>query len=165
MAKEYIYLKGKVKWFRPRVLDMQFPPPSWKAMHYLDSESKDKIIDLQTKGLKNKLGKDDEGYYINIRRPSFLTVKGAMVPLQPPVVLDKDGNIMDDPQVGNGSDVTTKMEVYSHKTPQGGKSVAMRWESSRIDNLVPFERKSDFTPGEAKQTAGLVEQEPPKDLF
>lgn len=162
-VNKYYYLHGKVKWFRPEKSD------EWgKYSHilYPDEESIALLRSLQedkdnVKGVKNVLKKDDDGYFIRIARKAQIEVKGKIVGMGPPMVLDKDGttpirNIL----VANGSDVTTKIEVYTYKIPGGDKTArgtAIRWESSRIDELIPYQVNRDFTEGERDQIAGLPE--------
>lgn len=173
MAKtDYVYLKGKVKWFRASKPDDW---GNWKTDLYLVPESLEKVRELQTassgvSGIKNTLKKDEEGYFITLRRPTAKTIRGKLVGFTPPEVLDGTKTLPDgtnpplgEVAVGNGSDVTIKLSVYQHGTPGGGKAKACRWEAARIDNLVPYEGKSDFTEGEKEQIEGLSEQ--PAPLF
>jgi hypothetical protein len=162
MAKEYIYVSGKVKWLRN---DSPNEWGKWTHVIYLDAKSLEIIRDLQTQGIKNQMKKDEDGYYMTFSRPVTLTVKGKLVPLEPPLIVLEDGfTPIQDMRVGNGSDVTTKLEVYSHKVPNSDKKAkAIRWESTRVDNLVPFEPKEHFSDAEKVQVAGLAEQ--PRPLF
>jgi hypothetical protein len=168
---EYVYLKGKAKWFRHTRPDEW---GNWKHDIYLDDASVDLIRELQltkggVSGIKNVLKKDEDGYYMSLRRPTQKIMKGKVVGFQPPEVLDGATTLPDgsnpplrDTTVGNGSDITTKCMVYQHPTPGGGQARAMRWESTRIDNLVPYEGRSEFTEQEAKMVDGLIEQPKPK---
>jgi|SRR6267154_1290296 len=166
MATEYLYVKGKVKWFRAVVPDEKYN--RWSHVLYPDNESLEIIRELQAQGVKNTLKKDDDGYSVTISRPTQMkkstAVGVAMVGMAPPKIVDKDGMPMEgNINVGNGSDVTTKLEVYTHAVPGGGKSKAMRWASSRIDNLVEYVPVRDFSEGEKKQVAGLSDQ--PEPIF
>lgn len=153
MAKESMYFKGKGKWVKAHTPNEW---GKWAMVLYPDNESLEKIRGLQAKGLKNVIKKDDDGYHVAISRPTQKMFKGRVQGFAPPKVLDKDGIDMGNTPVGNGSDVTIKCEVYDHPTPTG-KSVAMRWEAVRVDNLVPFEKDS-FDPVTGEQVAGLAEQ-------
>lgn len=167
MPTEYFYLKGKTKWFRPVIPDEKFA--KWSHVLYPDTESLEIIRSLQAQGAKNQLKKDDDGYYVNIGRPTQIKKSSGigiqMVGMSPPRIMDKDGKLMDGQiNVGNGSDVTTKIEVYEHKTPAGGKAKAMRWAASRIDNLVEFKPERDFdNDRDKKQVEGLADQ--PEQIF
>lgn len=166
MAKEYIFLKGKVKWFRHIQPDASFGgTPKWKHQLYIQAEDLPKIKELQAQGVKNHLKKDDDGYYMNFSRVTQIQRRdGKIVGLDPPLVTMAGSDLpLRDTMVGNGSDVTDKIEVYSHGTPGGGKAKALRWEGSRIDHLVPFDTRKDYDEGEAKQLKGLPEQ--PAPLF
>lgn len=165
MATEYVYFKGKTKWFRWTSPDSTFDPPRWKHVLYLDEPSLAKFRELQKEGVKNHLKKDDDGYYINITRPTYKEFKGKKEVMKPPVVLnDKNEPLSENISVGNGSDVTTKVEVYSYTVSRTKeKAKAMRWFSSRIDSLIPFNKGTDFTPAEEELVSGLPEQ--PAPLF
>lgn len=166
MAKnEYYYFQGKCKWFRPLKTNEW---GKWSHVLYPNDEALEKIRELQSEGVKNVLKKDEDGYFISIGRNSEIKRKSdgggvKMVGMTPPEVIDKEGKPCGLINVGNGSDITTKVEVYSHGTPGGGKAKAMRWMSSRIDNLIPYEAVKDEYPAEAKQTDGLSKQ--PEQLF
>lgn len=154
---EEVYLKGKAKWAnRLFVPDIEYK--KWSLSLYPDAVSLETIRDLQAQGVKNVVKKDEDGYHVNLGRPTEKVMRGKVVAFSPPVVLDKDGAPFAGP-IGNGSDVTVKMEVYSHGTPGGGKAKAMRLSSVRVDNLVPFE-KSDFTDEEQEQVEGMDNVKP-----
>lgn len=170
----YVYLKGKVKWCRPSATDQW---GNWKTDIYPDAESLEKIRELQiaegnVAGIKTQLKKDDDGYYCTIRRPREKNYGGKMIGFTPPEVLDGTTTLPDgsnpplrDVNIGNGTDATLKCVVYQHRVPAGGagaKGRAIRWEAIRVDNLVPFTGKNEFSEGEEKQTRGLAEEPKPK---
>ena len=172
MSSDFIFLKGKSKWFRHQQPD---PWGNWKHDLYLDKESIEKIRELQlpknnVQGIKNVLKKDEDGYYVTLRRPQQKMMRGKVIGFAPPEILDGATTLPDgsnpplrDVLVGNGSDIVTKVEIYSHPTPGGGRARAMRWLSSRIDNLVPFQSREELTDIEEKLTRDLADQ--PKQLF
>jgi hypothetical protein len=132
---EIIYVKGKAKWARTMIPDEW---DKWKITVYPGPTDLEKVRDLQARGLKNVLKKDDEGYHVSFSRPQHKSIKGRLVSFTPPEVLMADGRTPLGQMIGNGSDVTVKLEVYPHGTPGGGKAVAARLESIRVDNLVPY---------------------------
>ena len=139
MATEYLDVSGKAKW--ARFVDPDTLYNKWQVVLYPDTKSLEVIRKLQTEGVRNKLRKDDEGYNMNFGRPTFIERGGVKKSLQPPPVTDKDGKPMDGTLVGNGSDLTLGLEVYTHTVPgtrNGAK--AARLKSVRVDNLVPYER-------------------------
>lgn len=146
MATEFVEVQGKCKWFKHRDLDKY---GKWSHQFYPTAESLEKLRALQAAGAKNVLHKDDEGYWMSLHRRPFLEKKdGTKVPLQPPHVTDKDG-LPYAGNVGNGSDVTDTLEVYTHGVPNTTKKAkAFRWYGTRIDNLIPY-TKADMTPEEA----------------
>lgn len=59
--------------------------------------------------------------------------------LGPPEVIDSDNNPWNrDVLIGNGSDVTVKLDVW-----EGKKAKKIRWEGLRVDNLVEYEAPED----------------------
>lgn len=154
------YIQGKTAWFRPKVPNKW---NKWSAQVHPNQEGLELIRELQAQGLKNQLKKDDDGYFLNISRPvTKETATGKILSFEPVKVFDKDGNPFDG-NVGNGSDVTFKVEVYEHGTPGGGKAKAMRWVSSRIDNLIPFNSESDLA--EHEKDPAVMDQPKQQELF
>jgi hypothetical protein len=165
-VNDFYYLQGKTKWFRP---DTPNQWGKWEHVLYPDAKSLDIIRKLQEptealEGIKNILKKDDDGYFIRIGRKTKIEPRnGVAIPLRPPEVYDKDGKTpLRDVYVGNGSDITTKINVYTHNLPTNPKKRgrAVRWESTRIDNLIPYEAKRDQNDlGSYKDPSrGLAEQ-------
>lgn len=157
---EIIYIQGKVSWFRPKVPNKW---NKWSVQIHPNDKGLDLIRELQGQGVKNVLKKDDDGYYTSFSRPvTKETSTGKILSFKPVEVFDMDGNPYDG-NVGNGSDVTLKLEVYQHATPGGGKAKAVRWLSARIDNLIPFESNRDLNAEEREASEGLDKQ--PAQLF
>lgn len=134
-------ISGKAKW--ARLVDPDSLYNKWQIVLYPDTKSLEVIRKLQTEGLKNKLRKDDEGYNMNFGRPTYIENRksGIRKTLGPPTVTNKAGEVIDGTTVGNSSDVTLGLEVYSHSVP-GNKAgaKAARLKSVRVDNLVLYER-------------------------
>lgn len=152
---ENIYIKGKVSWFRAKQTNQW---NKYSVQIHPVHEDLEVIRGLQSRGLKNVIKKDDDGYFVNFTRPVTKQYKsGKVQTYAPPQVFDKDGNLYEG-QVGNGSDVTLKIEVYEHDNQAGGKAVAARWVSARIDNLVPFETDKDAFPETLEALEGLKDQ-------
>lgn len=156
-ATEYVYIKGKLSWVKTQVPDEW---GKWKVTVHPTPESLEKIRELQGEGIKNVLKKDDDGYKCTFSRPTQKMVKGKVIGLTPPEVLQADGKTpLTGVLVGNGSDGTVKLEVYQHGTPGGGKAKAARLLSIKVDNLIPFEMKRDFDSKQQEAVKGLDEQE------
>ena len=158
MANEYQYWSGKVTWCNVDRVD-NFG--RYSICFYPDTKAYNEIMKLKQEGLMNQVKKDDDGYYMNISRPTEFIQKttGKHVPLPPPELLHSDGKTpLRNTAVGRGSDVTIKVEIRQYKTPQKRDAVAVRLESVRVDNLVPFEPGRDFPPAMkevAKQAIGM----------
>lgn len=161
MASEYIYLKGKGSWIRPHQLNEW---GKWAMVLHPDNEGLEIIRNLQAEGVKNEIKKDDDGWHVRLGRPGEITVKGVKRGMKPPMVWDGSRPLPDgqgfmpfppDKLIGNGSDVVVKMEVYSHgvKGSPGKKAKAMRWESVRVDNLIPYDAPKDMLQDQKEDTA------------
>lgn len=163
---ENVYLTGTLSWVRDRT------PDEWgnyKATIHPDSESLEKVRELAAEGVKNVIKKDENGYYVTYKRPVQKMINGKVVGFIPVILLDgsqklPDGSFapMRDVNVGNGSTGVMKLQVYEHRTPGGGKAKAARLESIRVDNLVPFQSKAEFSEEELRITKGL-DQQPDSD--
>jgi len=167
-ATQQIYLKGKGKWCqRLFIPDEKFDPPAWKFDFYPDTDSYNIIMKLKNpeeanyQGLLNKIKKDDDGYYLQIKRPVHINGRKGQVKLAPPVILDAEGNPWNGDAIGNGSDLTIKLAKRIYPTPTKKMGIAIRLESVRVDNLVPFEKEQDFPPDMAKSVEGLSDQAKP----
>ena len=160
MATETVFVQGKSMWARTQRPDEW---GNWSLQLHLDNKSLEIVNKLIEQGLKNRLKKDDDGYFMTFRRPTQKMMRGKVIGFTPVEVLDKDGKTPIDVAIGNGSDVTLKLEVYQHGTPGGGKAKAARLQGVRVDNLVPFESEKDYDETRQEQTSGLDEQ--PAQLF
>lgn len=160
MDKTYVYWSGKAKYVRYDTPDLTYN--KWNFVLYPREEHLMEIRKLQGEGVKNVLSYDDaeQSWKINIGRPVQRVWKGKVIPFAPPTVVDVEGRPITGVAIGNGSDVTAKIEVYSHTVPGPGnkKAKALRWESLRIDNLVPYEPKTDYPEPQASMVSGLSDQ-------
>ena len=137
----------------------------YKATVYPIPEDLDILRGFQKEGMKNIEKRDDDGSYFTFSRPTAIIAAGKTIGLEPPTVLDKDGNPFHQ-QIGKGSDITIKLEVYKHKVPgREGGAKAARLASVRVDNLVPFQNEIDLTERQQKAIQGLMEQPKPNYNF
>jgi hypothetical protein len=162
-GSEYVYLKGKISWVKYITPDPTYN--KWSITVHPDEEGMKLCQELvMDRGIKNQFKKDEDGYYMQFSRPAERKIKGKVIGMTPPVVVDAEGNPMDGVAIGNQSDGTIKLELYQHPTPSGGKAWAARWAGLRVDNLIPFNKDTDYPTDEQKeQASGLDEQ--PKPLF
>jgi hypothetical protein len=152
----YVYLSGKAKWVKAH------KPDTWNYQHYPDADSLKIFKQLQKEGVLTVLKRDEDGDYFQLKRPSSKLMRGQVVVFTPPKIMDKDGVILEEGiAVGNGSDVTSKVQVYSYPKPMGGTGKAIRWEAMKVNNLVPFKSSSFKDEETRKQVEGLEEQPEP----
>lgn len=156
-ATELIDVQGKLKFIHAVSFNKY---DKWSVTFYPTTPSLEVIRDLQSQGVKNVMKKDDDGYFIQFSREPTKLMRGKVVAFTAPKVIDKDGQPFDGNKIGRGSDATIRLEVYQHGTPSGGKAKAARWDSVRIDNLVPWERDKDLGPDEAANVKSLTESPP-----
>lgn len=160
MAKQYIYVQGKGKWLN----GLGFLDPKFNKWNFQFYPNDDSLNTLRELNLRNTISKDDEGWKINLSRPGSKVMKGVIVAFEPVKILDKEGKLLEANSIGNGSDLTAKLEHYTYAAPGSQKrNNAIRLESVRIDNLIPYESNRDLTDVDKKQTEGLSEQ--PEQLF
>lgn len=159
---EEIFLSGKASWVKAVNPDQKYN--KWSMQLHPNAESLEIIRDLQTQGVRNQMKKDEDGYYMSFSRPVSKTYRGKIRTFTPPVVMNADKTPLEGLRVGNGSDVTIKIEAYPYNDPTtGNKGKAVRWESMRVDNLVPFNPDTDYPDEEATKVSGLKDQ--PEALF
>lgn len=161
-----VVLQGKGSWIRYNKPDERYS--KWSLVLHPTAQSLDVIKELQStrdgiSGIKNVLGKDEDGYYMTFSRPTTKVIQGQLKPFFPPVVVNADGSPFGtDKAIGNGSDITIELEVYTHKTPGGGKAKACRWSKMRVDNFIPFERNRDMIPTELSRVDSIASAPAPK---
>jgi hypothetical protein len=173
LAKTYKYLQGKVSWVKHLKPDEKFG--KWSVKFYPDPKSLEVIREMMTTsngvtGIKNVLGKDDDGYHMSFSRAIRKEYKdkqgGVRVHnFEPPRVMKADGSPWPSSEaIGNGSDATIKLEYYTYPQPTGGKGSAVRWEALRIDNAIPYDVRKDLTEEEFEKYGELAEQ-PKQELW
>jgi hypothetical protein len=158
MPTENVYIRGKGSWIRTNQTN---PWGKWVAtIHPTPGEDLEKVRELSAAGVKNVIKKDDDGYFITYSRPSEKEDRmGRKYGLSPVQVVDNTGKPFSD-LIGNGSDVTIKLEVYQHNTPGGGKAKAARLAAIRVDNLVPYIPDRDMMKDQKEPLKGMDEAKP-----
>jgi hypothetical protein len=155
----YKDVKGKVKYIHAGNELDKFG--AWSITLYPDRESLEYIRGLQAEGLKNVMKKDEENqYYVAFKRTPSETRKGKVITRAKPLVLDAGGKPFDGHHVGWGSDVTVRLEVYKYKTPAGAFGTAARFDSLRVDNLVPWTQEMLPQPEQVKHEALMNSPKP-----
>jgi len=155
-----VYLKGKARYIRPYHLDVganledgsdikekiMKSDGIYSTMVALPFDNRDDAeehlngLGIPTEGMMGNLLKrikNDDGtvdIVYKIVRPHM--EHNFEDPLMgPPKVVDSEGDTWDeDTLIGNGSDITVKLDVWL-----GTKAKKIRWEGVRIDNLVEYE--------------------------
>ena len=136
-------LKGLGYWINPKQYK-EWPRPDgttdkrWSMVLEPSDEAKQHILDLQMKGLKNRLKRDkNENIVISFSRPVERTYNGQVKAYTPPVVYNEKGEVDNDLRIGNGSEIEVILDVYEHNVPGSkNKAVAARWEGVKVLKLV-----------------------------
>lgn len=160
MPSKDVYLSGKVGYSSLTRPD-QYGKYNVKLYFSGNSDTFKKVEELKAEGLKNTIGKDEDGYFMYLRRPHQSEKAGKITAYGPPKILDSDGRVFEK-MIGRGSDVTCKLQCYWGKMKLGSY-YGSRLEAVRVDNLVPYEPSKDFDEREQKQVSGLSEQ--PEPIF
>ena len=166
VSRRDVFLRGKCKY--PKIQDRgDMSYQCWSTTLYLTPESYNQFVDLKAgsdgvEGIMNDIKKDEDGYYVTLRRPWARKYKGVEVAFSPPIILGPDNMPWPgEKALGSGSDLTCKCEYYTFKPqfkPKRGS--AIRLVSVRVEDYVPFEGTRDFTSDEQQQVKGLTDMKP-----
>lgn len=158
MSSEFVDIHGKLMFLHAKAFN-KFE--KWSVTIAPDAKSLEVIRDLQAQGVKNVMKKDENNtYFISFSREPTKLMRGKVVAFAAPKVVDSKGEPFNG-GVGKDSDVTVRLDVYQHGTPSGGKAKAARFDSIRIDNLVPYNIDKDLPPSEAEAVKDLVNSPAP----
>lgn len=158
----YEYISGKASWCKTKSPETYGDDSFWSATIHPDAKGLELARELAGKGMKNHIKKDDDGWFIKFKRPVSRKLRnGTKAAMIAPEVMDADGKPFEG-LIGNGSDVTFKLEVYDHNTPTGGKAKAARLGAIKIHTLVPYDVPS-LDEKQRRLTEGLPEQTGPKE--
>ena len=134
MATEHIFLSGKAKWAKVWKPDQEYDKYSIDL--YMDDEN---FAIYDDSGMKLKLREDEDGKYIRFSRPASKVINGELTEFKRPKIVNADNEEIEETVlIGNGSDVTVRVEVYDTKAHGKGH----RLNAVRIDNLVAYEPKN-----------------------
>ena len=125
------YFSGTARWAKVHKPDDKYK--NYTLDLYMDDASKKAYMKSGLQ-LKDRVDEDGE-HYVTLRMPSVRMVKGKPEEGKPDV-LDKDGNPTK-ALIGNGSEVTCKVEIY-----EWDGRVGHRLQAVRADKLVEFEDKN-----------------------
>lgn len=155
-----VYLKGKAHYIRPYHLDLgenleegsdirnkiEKTGGIYSTLVKLNFDNRDDAeeyivgLGIPTGGLLGNLlkrVKNEDGtvdIFYKVHRPHLEPNFDEPV-LGPPDVVDEYGAEWNpETLIGNGSDVTVKLDVWI-----GNKATKIRWDGVRVDNLVPYE--------------------------
>lgn len=139
MATKTYFFTGKCKWAKVRKPDEKYN--NYQVPLYLTKESWD---EFKKSGVQTKIKTDEDGDFTVFKRSyeRFIPWEGTTVVQGPPDVFikSKDGPVSyPDGLIGNGSDVTVKVEVYDGKNGKGHRLVSLL-----VNELV------EYTPPEDK---------------
>ena len=135
MATKTYYLSGDVMYPKLVTPDTKFNEQGIYSLDlFMDNDSWEKFEKSEA---QLKVRDRDGRKFVTFKRPAKKLIKGEVVDLGPPDVLNEDNTPFDTEKVlvGNGSKVTIKVNIYD---TMKGKGHTL--EAVRVDNLVPYER-------------------------
>lgn len=166
---DFVYLQGKASWAKLVTPDLEYR--NWQVKLHLTEESQTIWQTLKAgkdgvEGILNDSKMDDDGMFVMLKRPMTKNFGRGDEQLTPPEIVDADGNPLKGVFIGNGSDITCKLEYYTYpiKFKKGVRGSAIRLQSVRVDNLIPYSGK-DYTEVEENAVKGLSDQKPQTPSF
>lgn len=148
------FIKGELVWIkvhkdRPEEYEGK---KTWSVTVYPDKESLEEVREMQGIGIKNKLKKDDKGWFVKFSRPVEDTDKrtGKVKKVyEPPVVTSPDGTVVDG-FVNNGAIGTVKLD-FTEGTSTKGKYYTARLNSIKLQDYKLWEGTETKKAPEVKQ--------------
>ncbi len=142
MATSYIFVPGKLMWAK----GLAEVDPKYSTYNATLNVSNDEKAKLETAGCQATFKPTEDGLFsFKIKKSSTRPTKNGTVETSPPdVFLTNPAGVditLDPRTVGNGSDVTAKLELYD--TSRGGKGT--RLVKVRVENLI------EYTPNENQE--------------
>lgn len=133
MATELIKFRGKAMWARVHVPDDAFNDLAWRIKLYLTDP--DEVTRFNSLGVRNKVNRDAEGDFVNLKRNTTKLSRGRTITFTPPVVTDKNDNPMAE-TIENGTDVEVTLEYYTYKAPGGTGTEGKAIRLHKVQQLV-----------------------------
>ncbi len=152
VKNEYVLIDGTLSWARLIVPEEYEGDKFWSITIHPNSDSLEKVRDLQARGIMNKMKKDDDGYFIKFKRPLFKKTKTGIIPFQPPVCFNKEKELIDGGKIGNGSTGSLKLECYGADKPR--RYFAARLDSIMVYDLIEYVPQRDLQPADRSAAEG-----------
>lgn len=176
---KYTNLKGKIKWAKVYEPDIAFGAENWKVNFYpADGKEWEKF---HKTGLQLKVKSDDDGDFVQLRRPTKKVIKDELVIFSPPEITGQVSVQYVNPEglrvrqynkgdkvevirtgepveLGNGTEVIVNLSYY-----ETAKGPGHRLESITVLDLVEFIR-NDVPTMVPKEEEEEVVEEHNKDL-
>lgn len=127
---QYAYFNGPCKWAKVYKPDDKFGDPMWSIVLYLDEEN---MENFRKTGMTMKPKTDEDGDFVTFRRKQFQNFKNERKEFDPPAVFDKNNEPFSE-LIGNGSEVTVKVEYFNTRNGVGSRLVSVR-----VENHIPYE--------------------------
>ena len=128
MATDIYYFSGTCKWAKVHESTPTYDKKGmeWSISMYLDDNG---WAQFEKSGLELKVRTDDDGKFVNFKRPTKKLIKDELVEFESPIVVDAN-NMPVTKLIGNGSEVIAKVSVYDTTKGKGH-----RFEGIRVVNL------------------------------
>lgn len=112
---------------------------SWSATIHPVPASLEKIREMQADGIKNKLKRDEKGWFAKFSIPTEKKNKktGKVIEVyKAPTIVDNDGKVITD-RIANGAKGFMKLNFYEHKAGTG-TSFAARLVGLKLTDWKPY---------------------------
>lgn len=178
MATNYYNIRGFIKWAKAYEPDEYLGVKRWITNFYpADALEMEK---MKSSGLSLKIGKDEDGEFVRLRRPVKKEIKDDIVVFAPPKItglvnvsyVDQDGNPITSHNKGDGKEIHMRGEkvtlgnltegVINYSVYSTQKGNGHRWEGFRVTKLVEFNSEESIDPPEEEETKVEVKEEAPK---
>lgn len=120
------YFSGKVEWLTNQLKDWGDGKPSKTSFSFFPKDDETRRNIAKT-GIKNGIKENENGFYYRFYRS------------KPFDVIYQDKPWTGEPMIGNGSEVTIRLETTEKVNRKGNRYVMSDVSAIRIDKLVPYE--------------------------
>jgi hypothetical protein len=130
-------IKGDLSWIKASEdrYDEFEGKKSWSAQIHPDKDSLELVREMQADGIKNKLKRDEKGWYVKFSHPLVKTDKAGKITqvYTPPMVINRAGEVITG-SVNNGATGEVVVNFYEHPLKGGAKSYAARLKKIILDD-------------------------------
>jgi hypothetical protein len=175
MATNYFNVRGYIKWAKLYEPDEYLGVKRWIVNFYpKDTEQMEK---LKASGLGLKVGKDEDGEFVKLRRPCKKEIKDNIVVFAPPKIsgvvevdyVDQDGNPITSYNKGDGREIIPRGQkvdlgnmtegIVNYSVYGTAKGNGHRLEGFKVIELVEYAKLDNDLPEEEQEEEAAAQTE------